>query len=284
MDKTINKGQNEPEEYRDILEALEEAGKVAPDPAFREAARQRVLAAVAEQNQSAAVQRKVIHFRPRRFWVRTLAAAAALGLIMTSVSFASTGALPGDTLYPVKRTLENGRLLLATNNAARAAIHLDLADRRQSEVAALLSAKRLNRLEQTLQDMNTQTEQAHGLVDPAAANQEALLSRLNNQITAEQHLLDNALKNPAAAVPALQRARQRVLANRAKVIDAVQAAKARREENLQRQRGRLQLRQLRRQEQLNPQPAGRQRLRELQQLRHFRNATATTPAKPQKSK
>lgn len=242
------------EEYKNIIKTLETAGKVEPDQAFKAAARERILAqidAAAEPQGSA----KVIRFGPRRFWVRTLAATAALALVMTSVSFASTDSLPGDTLYPVKRAVETGGLLLARNDEAKANVYLDLAERRRAEADRLIGAKRLARLDQTLQDMSNETELANTKVGKVSENKrEALLVRLDKQVAAEQQLLDKALKNPAKAQAALERARQRVIKNRTRVKEAVDTAQARREQNRQQRLERQRQIQKKQQQHLNRQP------------------------------
>ena len=83
--------------------------------------------------------------RPRRTSprvVRWLAYAAAACLVMVMVAggatVASADSLPGDTLYSVKRTVEQVRLALVAG-ADEAALRVELAERRLDEFAALLS-------------------------------------------------------------------------------------------------------------------------------------------------
>lgn len=72
----------------------------------------------------------------RRLWRSTaLTAAAAATVVLflaTGVTFASANALPGELLYPVKRTVEEARLWLASDEAAMG-LHLAYADRRLQE-------------------------------------------------------------------------------------------------------------------------------------------------------
>ncbi|GAA5122751.1 DUF5667 domain-containing protein [Pseudonocardia adelaidensis] len=65
------------------------------------------------------------------------AAAAALLAIASGGVLASSNALPGDTLYPVKRVAESAGLALTFDDADRARRHLELAATRLSEVEQL---------------------------------------------------------------------------------------------------------------------------------------------------
>lgn len=64
---------------------------------------------------------------------------AALALIAVSVTSLSRSALPGDTLYSVKRASENLALSLASGNEAKGREYLDQATTRAKEAKALLS-------------------------------------------------------------------------------------------------------------------------------------------------
>jgi hypothetical protein len=65
------------------------------------------------------------------------AAAAALLAIASGGVLASSNALPGDTLYPVKRVAESAGLALTFDDASRARRHLEIAATRLSEVEQL---------------------------------------------------------------------------------------------------------------------------------------------------
>jgi hypothetical protein len=77
----------------------------------------------------------------RRRWrlpIRLLAPLAALALLLVlfaQVVAASAAALPGDMLYPIKRTAEDARLLLTTD---RDGLSKQIEQERRNEVAALL--------------------------------------------------------------------------------------------------------------------------------------------------
>ncbi len=71
----------------------------------------------------------------RRLWrstaVSAAAATAVVVFLLGGAVYASADALPGDALYPVKRSVESARLRLSTGE--RLWMHLDYADRRLAE-------------------------------------------------------------------------------------------------------------------------------------------------------
>lgn len=93
----------------------------------------------------------------------TLAVVAGTG----SVAFAAQGALPGDTLYPVKRVLEGAETSLAVGDAAKATQALENATGRLDEIERLAaridaedSASAQAALPQSLDDFSRQAEEA----------------------------------------------------------------------------------------------------------------------------
>ncbi|MFI9269438.1 DUF5667 domain-containing protein [Kitasatospora sp. NPDC052896] len=120
----------------------------------------------------------------RRFAIGGLVAGVTVGSL-AGVAAASTGALPGETLYPVKRGLEDLRLDLARSDAERGALLLDQASNRLAEAHELvgragdgsaLSPETVARLGAALKDMNVEAAkggdllrrvyQANGSLDP----------------------------------------------------------------------------------------------------------------------
>jgi hypothetical protein len=73
------------------------------------------------------------------------AAVLTLVVIFASAAFvitASADSLPGDRLYPVKRTWENARLALTLAEPARQALRSEFAEQRREEVQAVLELRR----------------------------------------------------------------------------------------------------------------------------------------------
>jgi hypothetical protein len=141
--------------YRDALRPLLAAALMVaaaplpePRPEARQAGRARMLAALKSRGQTGAVP---VGPAPREsFWARwswtgpRLAlrlAVVALVVVLVTANVAlvasAAGSLPGDTLYPVKRTVESARLSLAFDERNREDMEEQFAMRRQQEVKAM---------------------------------------------------------------------------------------------------------------------------------------------------
>lgn len=87
--------------------------------------------------------------------LRRVAVTASFALLALVVAagggmFASRDALPGDTLYGVKRVAESAGTALTFDDAARAARHLELASTRLNEVEQLVDDKRTEKADPAL--------------------------------------------------------------------------------------------------------------------------------------
>lgn len=123
----------------DLASELRRLPHHQPDPEFRHRARMHLLRHIrdTEKNQS----------RWRRFppqlgglplWSSRVAAVVlASGALTAGVSFASASALPNDTLYPVKRAVEQVQVAVAVSDEAKANAYLHVADRRAAEIATV---------------------------------------------------------------------------------------------------------------------------------------------------
>lgn len=121
-------------------------GTSDPDPAFRVGLRERLVATAAaewaaqppaETAEAAGPPARP----PGRPWVRTryaLAGAFAAVLVVTGLVLASGSALPGDTLYPVKRATERVELAFTFGQEAKGRRCLAEARTRAQEIRALL--------------------------------------------------------------------------------------------------------------------------------------------------
>ncbi|MCC7500565.1 hypothetical protein IT396_02065 [Candidatus Nomurabacteria bacterium] len=85
------------------------------------------------------------HFSFQFFSTRVLAPLAVVFLISSGTTYAAEGALPGDTLYPVKVYVNESVVLsLARTPEAKAEAHASLAERRVEEAQALAAEGRLD--------------------------------------------------------------------------------------------------------------------------------------------
>ena len=146
---------------------------------------------------------------------------AILGLT-TSAAYASTEALPGDLLYPVKHGLEQVRLAFSTSPQGEAALRADFADERLAEAEALVAAGRLADLESALQGYESEITALVALAEeiPAGASAgplEDLESRLSHNLEVLARVRAHV---PASAQEAIGNAIERAGQGRA-VIERV---------------------------------------------------------------
>ncbi|MFX4295309.1 DUF5667 domain-containing protein [Streptomyces bohaiensis] len=117
--------------------------------------------------------------RPKTRLTKGLAA-GGLGLGVAAGAFggaaaASTDALPGDTLYGLKRGMEDLRLDLAGSDADRGGVHLDKASTRLGEARRLMERQRAGDLDEeqvaevrtTLSQMHSDAAEGHRLLSSA---------------------------------------------------------------------------------------------------------------------
>uniref|UniRef100_UPI0006E133A5 DUF5667 domain-containing protein n=1 Tax=Peterkaempfera griseoplana TaxID=66896 RepID=UPI0006E133A5 len=122
---------------------------------------------------TAAVSGAAARLRPRTRWGRRLAAGGLVAGIavggFAGVAMASTGALPGDALYGMKRSLEGWQLDWAGSDSERGALLLDQASTRMAEArqlvvrsggaggsSAILSPATVEQIRKALADMHTE--------------------------------------------------------------------------------------------------------------------------------
>jgi cell division septation protein DedD len=146
IDEVLARYPNDAAQLRPILEttALLPTFRMEPSEAMKMKSRQSFL------NQAAAAriapQRRRIGLMPRL--LTSFVAVALICIVLGGGAVAASGsALPGDPLYGVKRTVENVRLSLTTDNAARAALTGQFEGIRRDEANALLDAGRETEVE-----------------------------------------------------------------------------------------------------------------------------------------
>lgn len=151
------------------LRALPE---VAPRPEFAAALRERLmseapaaLAAGVSTKERLTVGRRTPGAARRERRIGLALAAFSLVGATTASAVAAQSSLPGDTLYPVKRLLEDARTTLAMGDEAKADLLLSHADERLDEVRALgAEGADARPIEQALADYAAQADQASDLV------------------------------------------------------------------------------------------------------------------------
>ncbi len=156
-----------------------------------------------------------------------LAAVLVLALVVVSTGAASAASLPGQLLYPVKRTYERVQVRV-TPSSGQAALHANLAEERSQELARLSErGSEASLLETTIEAMDAETSLSLDFVAQARAGQQAaLLERIIGLIDRQQSILaDVAARAPAHALAGLENAQQAIAAEREQAIAQLDAAR-----------------------------------------------------------
>jgi hypothetical protein len=142
LEKVLGNYPAQAAELRPLLETARRLSKAAGAPPMS-----------TEQRSRVGFLEKVIRLSLRNkvsIWQRTslrLAGAVVLALVLVfsgiwGVIQTSASSLPGDSLYPVKRSVENVRLQFTPNDANRLNLEQEFDQRRKSEVQELIKDKR----------------------------------------------------------------------------------------------------------------------------------------------
>jgi Domain of unknown function (DUF5667) len=131
-----------------------------------------------------------------------LVGVTAGALALSGVSVASTDSLPGDALYPVKRSSERAQLALASSDLSRGQLHLEFANSRLREAKLVPAFEAGN----VLSAMNIEVEDGVHLImgwaernrDPAALG---ILDEFLAEMRGELRRLDS--DRPAATIDSM---------------------------------------------------------------------------------
>ncbi|WP_134765513.1 DUF5667 domain-containing protein [Nocardioides sp. 1609] len=215
--------------YADLLAAVASLRSI-PAPVARaefvDDLRTRLVAAaetalVADTHDKLALRRAPAADRRTRSERRLAVAVGGFAMIAASGSMAvaAQSALPGDTLYPLKRAMENVHESLVRDADAKGATMLDNATDRLDEVGALSRDQRDPEvITETLEDFTRQADQASQVLldDYAETGDEAAIEELRGFTTTSMETLDGlqaavpsdaqgALSDAAAAIAQLDR-------------------------------------------------------------------------------
>lgn len=148
-----------------LANALRSAGQSAmlpaPDPAFRDALRQRLVAVATVQGDLPAADRAgergfaAISYRMQRR-VAAITGAVAVATSFAGVGVAAAHSLPGDPFYGVKRATESVQLWVARGDEAKGQKHLEFAATRLAEARKLSPSS--SHIASTLSAMDAETK------------------------------------------------------------------------------------------------------------------------------
>jgi len=204
-------GRERDAELLEVVGALRAAPEVEPRPAYVADLRERLMAE-AELVLSDVERRLTLPAGQRSRRDRRVAIAAgaiAFVGVSSSVAVASQGALPGDTLYPIKRAIEGASTSLTFDDVAKGDRMLDNASARLGEVQELSqrSSTTDEQFRDTLATFTSQSEEAADLLlddyEDSGSSQGVEKLRV---FTAESIETLSSLRDqlPAAALDSLQ--------------------------------------------------------------------------------
>jgi predicted transcriptional regulator len=130
--------------------------------------------------------------RRKRAAVVLLAAALALGT-MVETAAASSNALPGELLYPVKRAIEAVDLAIHRSPASRAELHLKFARRRLQELNELLALRQAGQKVDIGAAMSSYSSEVadleHDVANGLGRNSSALLAHVQDELSKHLQVL-----------------------------------------------------------------------------------------------
>ena len=161
-------GRERDERLLEVVGAMRSAPGVSPRPEYAAQLRERLMAeaelVLSDVERKLTLPASKRSRRDRR--VAIAAGAIALVGVSSSVAFASQGALPGDTLYPIKRALEGASTKLTFDDTEKGSRLLDQASSRLGEVEELARRAQGSDAEfrETLEQFTNQSDEAAELL------------------------------------------------------------------------------------------------------------------------
>jgi len=201
-----------PDSLEDL--ALRVRESLAPPPpraAFKAAARWRLLHRLPRLPAHSPSRRSPALGILRRLAFATASVLLAFSLGTAGVAYAAQEAMPGDTLYGIKRGLEAARWSLTDDPRSQAALLSDLAAERMREIQALAEAGRDAWLAPTLDDYEQTLDQLQAVADALPEGvQEEVLAQAAARTQQHEQVLKRLLEQvPTQAVPDIERAIER---------------------------------------------------------------------------
>lgn len=116
-------------------------------------------------------------------------------------AYAAQSALPGDTLYSVKTSLEQTRLSMARDASVRADLYLEFAENRLNEISRLLVEKRYKDIGKATQDFESYANQAIAELEIVAQGDPQQAAVLTGRISEALSRYARALTSMLDSVP-----------------------------------------------------------------------------------
>jgi len=114
---------------------MQKSFTICPDSEFKARTYSQLRARLYTRREKAQPRGKFFAWSPR--WAVAFTAVLVVLIASTGTVAASTSALPGEKLYPIKLATENVRLTLAFSDMDEAKLHIQFAERRAEEIAEM---------------------------------------------------------------------------------------------------------------------------------------------------
>lgn len=205
------------------LRVRESLAPPAPSAAFTASARRRLLHRLPHQSAKAQSQHRFAFGALRRLAFAVASVLAAFTLGTAGVAYAAQEAMPGDSLYGIKRGVESARSSLTRNPQSQAMLLLDMASERMVEVQGLADAGREALITPTLDDYEQTLDRLQSVADTLPDGARAqLLAQATARVQQHQQVLERLLEQvPPQAQPAIAQAIERS-SHSQEVLEALQ--------------------------------------------------------------
>jgi len=215
VEDVIHRHPDQSEELRLELDAalwlISQREKLSPRPGFVQASRRRVVARVRQEQAARGwfprLSSIFSHSYMRRAAQLAVVFMMILGMLMmgTGVVFASQSAVPGESLYPVKRMYEQVSISITADEVQRASLSVEFSQRRLIEAEVLVARGNFEDLETALEAYEDQVNQSVDLLLQVSEDQEAAREAAAAQMTSDLTTNAERLESLAAQVPASAR-------------------------------------------------------------------------------
>jgi len=176
-------------ELEELLKAahtIQAAPTVAASPLFKKSARARLLRKLSSRESNRFSLIDLLRPLQRQGALSFALALALIVVISGGTVFASNNSLPGDSLYGVKRGVEQMRAAVSPNDPA---LHIEFANERLNEARALIKLGKLENASQSLKDYENELKLARARIttpqptlDKQIEQQQTILQTLAPQI------------------------------------------------------------------------------------------------------
>ncbi|MCJ7522134.1 MAG: DUF5667 domain-containing protein [Dehalococcoidia bacterium] len=204
IDRIILKGESVEqclESYPDWANELEpllrealytrEAFSKEPRSEFQRAAKSRFMLELTGREDK---KRGSILWGWQRQWAMAVAAVLAVIVMCGGTVGASTSALPGDLLYPVKTSMEKVQTFFTFGDEDKANLYIKLAERRIDEIQKLSENQR-NIPDTVLNVMSANTDIAYDLANQNVSSQGELVAKIVNLTVNQKRVLMRLIEN-----------------------------------------------------------------------------------------